>query len=189
MKLGESGSPKGGCRGPGHGSQVYGRSTWFKGVWAIMYSWYFPKDSTSSGLGHRHDWEHVVIFIDNPDVPEPRILGVSASAHDGYKKYAPPPADTIDGTSVRINYEHAWPINHALDVTATPGGFQDLIMWDQMTDFARRGLNEASFGKANVPVNDGNFLGKLSISASPHLNLANTNNAELYKSVYGPQVL
>ncbi|KAG3242306.1 hypothetical protein PI124_g12848 [Phytophthora idaei] len=63
-----SGNPKGGCRGSGHGSQVYGRSTWINDVWAIMYSWYFPKDSPSSRMGHRHDWEHAIVFIDNPDV-------------------------------------------------------------------------------------------------------------------------
>jgi hypothetical protein len=54
--LQETGSPKGGCRGSGHGSQVYGRSTWHNQVWAIMCSWYFPKDAPSSGMGHRHDW-------------------------------------------------------------------------------------------------------------------------------------
>ncbi|KAE9106020.1 hypothetical protein PF010_g12585 [Phytophthora fragariae] len=32
-----------------------------------MYSWYFPKDSPSSRMGHRHDWEHVVVWINNPD--------------------------------------------------------------------------------------------------------------------------
>ncbi|KAE9033148.1 hypothetical protein PR003_g26526 [Phytophthora rubi] len=78
-----SGSPRGRCRGSGYGSQIYGRSTWFNGVWAIMYSWYFPKDAPSSRMGHRHDWEHLVVFIDNPDVPEPKI---------GYNKYAPCPA-------------------------------------------------------------------------------------------------
>ncbi|KAF4314673.1 hypothetical protein G195_011667 [Phytophthora kernoviae 00238/432] len=159
--LQESGSPKGGCRGSGHGSQVYGRSVWYSDVWAIMYSWYFPKDSPSSRLGHRHDWEHVVVWIDNPEVLEPKILAVSPSYHSGHKKYAPPSADVIDGTSVKVKYEHSWPLNHALDVTDKAGDFQDLIMWDQMTDLARVALNETKFGKANVPMNDHNFLRKL----------------------------
>ncbi|KAE8909386.1 hypothetical protein PF010_g23154 [Phytophthora fragariae] len=34
-------------------------------------------------------------------------------------------------------------------------------MWDQLTDVARLALNTTSFGKANVPMNDGNFLTKL----------------------------
>ncbi|KAJ8578533.1 hypothetical protein ON010_g667 [Phytophthora cinnamomi] len=156
-----SGSPKGGCRGSGHGSQVYGRAGWFNDVWAIMFCWYFPKDSPSSRMGHRHDWEHVVVWINNPDVAEPKILGISASAHSGYKKYAPPPADNLDGNSVKVNYEHAWPINHALDTTDKAGTFQDLIMWEQMTEDARSALNSVRFGKANTPMNDGNFRPKL----------------------------
>ncbi|KAF4318865.1 hypothetical protein BBO99_00004172 [Phytophthora kernoviae] len=91
-----TGAPSGSCKGSGYGSQVYGRSTWYSGRWAIMYSWYFPKDSPSTGLGHRHDWEHVVVWIDNPDVENPTILGVSPSAHSGYSKYVPPSSDTVD---------------------------------------------------------------------------------------------
>ncbi|KAG1713431.1 NLP effector protein 6 [Phytophthora capsici] len=156
-----SGNPKGGCRGSGHGSQVYGRSTWMQGVWAIMYSWYFPKDSPSSRMGHRHDWEHAIVFIDNPDVPEPKILACSVSSHSGYKKYNPCPPWVIDGTSLKVRYKHSWPINHDLDTTGDAGTFQDLIMWDQMTEDARRALNSVSFGKAMTPFNDGSFKPKL----------------------------
>ncbi|EGZ16297.1 necrosis inducing-like protein NPP1 type [Phytophthora sojae] len=156
-----SGAPSAGCKGSGWGSQVYGRSTWHRDVWAIMYSWYFPKDSPSTGLGHRHDWEHVIVWINNPDVPDPIILAVTPSAHSGYSKYSPPNADTLDGTSIKVNYESNYPMNHATDVTTEGGDFQDLIMWDQMSDLARRALNEVSFGDANVPMNDGNFVGKL----------------------------
>ncbi|KAE9306220.1 hypothetical protein PF001_g12232 [Phytophthora fragariae] len=96
----------------------------------------------------------------NPDVPEPKILGISASAHSGYKKYSTPP-ENLDGNSVKVNYEDGWPINHALDTTDKAGTFQDLIMWEQMTEDARRALNSVSFGKANTPMNDGNFRSKL----------------------------
>ncbi|ETL48041.1 hypothetical protein L916_02304 [Phytophthora nicotianae] len=153
-----SGSPRGGCRGSVHGSQVYGRSAWINGFWAIMYSWYFPKDSPSSRMGHRHDWEFAVVFIDNPGIPEPKIIGCSVSSHDGRKKYNPCPSWVIDGNSLKVRYKHAWPMNHDLDVTGDAGTFQDLIMWDQMTDDARRALNSVSFGKANTPFNDGKFL-------------------------------
>ncbi|KUF85543.1 hypothetical protein AM588_10000934 [Phytophthora nicotianae] len=156
-----SGSPRGGCRGSGHGSQVYGRSTWIEGVWAIMYSWYFPKDSPSSRMGHRHDWEHAIVFIDNPEVAEPKILACSVSSHSGYKIYNPCPPWVIDGTSLKVRYKHAWPLNHDLDTTGDAGTFQDLIMWDQMSNDARRALNSVHFGKANTPFNDGNFRPKL----------------------------
>lgn len=156
-----SGAPSSSCKGSGWGSQVYGRSTWYNGKWAIMYSWYFPKDSPSTGLGHRHDWEHVVVWIDNPDVANPTILAASPSAHSGYSFYAPPSSDSVDGTSVKVNYESNWPINHALDMTSKSGETQDLIMWDQLSEAARYALNTTDFGKANVPMNDGNFVAKL----------------------------
>ncbi|RAW34408.1 hypothetical protein PC110_g9305 [Phytophthora cactorum] len=155
------GAPSAGCKGSGWGSQVYGRSSWYNGVWAIMYSWYFPKDSPSTGLGHRHDWEHVIVWIDNPEIAEPKILAVTPSAHSGYSAQVPPDANKVEGTSVKVKYLSKWPINHALESTGEGGDYQDLIMWGQMTDAAREGLSRTSFGDANVPMNDGNFESKL----------------------------
>nr|L7NCR8.1 RecName: Full=NLP effector protein 14; AltName: Full=Necrosis-inducing protein 14; AltName: Full=Nep1-like protein 14 [Phytophthora capsici]AEJ88245.1 necrosis inducing protein NPP14 [Phytophthora capsici] len=126
-----------------------------------MYSWYFPKDSPSTGLGHRHDWEHVIVWIDNPEIAEPKILAVTPSAHSGYSAQVPPDADKVEGTSVKVNYESKWPINHALGSTTKGGDYQDLIMWEQLTDAARLALENTDFGKANVPMKDGNFVGKL----------------------------
>ncbi|EGZ21082.1 necrosis inducing-like protein NPP1 type [Phytophthora sojae] len=133
-----NGAPSAGCKGSGWGSQVYGRSTWYKGRWAIMYSWYFPKDSPSTTLGHRHDWEHVVVWIDNPAVANPKILAVTPSAHSGYSKYAPPKAGTVTGNTAKVNYESHWPVNHALDSTDVGGDAQDLIMWEQQHGKLRR---------------------------------------------------
>ncbi|OWY98649.1 Necrosis inducing protein NPP1 [Phytophthora megakarya] len=156
-----TGKSRGKCGGSGSGSQVYGRSTWINGVWAIMYSWYFPKDSPSPKFGHRHDWEHAIVFIDNPDVPNPKILACSVSSHSGYAKYNPCPWYAVGGTSLKVRYMHKWPINHDLDITGDAGKFQDLIMWDQMTEDARRALNSVSFGSANTPMNDWNFERKI----------------------------
>ncbi|KAF1783705.1 Necrosis inducing protein [Phytophthora cactorum] len=61
----------------------------------------FPERFAIASLGHRHDWENVVIWISNPDIPDPVILAVCPSAHGGYSRYAPPNADTIDGTSAK----------------------------------------------------------------------------------------
>ncbi|OWZ06278.1 Necrosis inducing protein NPP1 [Phytophthora megakarya] len=155
------GAPSAACKGSGWGSQVYGRSAWHNGIWAIMYAWYFPKDSPSSGLGHRHDWEHVIVWIDNPEIPEPKILAVTPSAHSGYSAQVPPDADKVEGTSVKVNYESKWPINHALGSTTKGGDYQDLIMWHQLNEAARQGLQNTNFGKANVPMKDGNFEHKL----------------------------
>ncbi|KAI9917533.1 hypothetical protein PsorP6_013290 [Peronosclerospora sorghi] len=119
------------------------------------------EDSPSHLLGHRHDWECVVVYINNPDVPNPEILGCSASSHGGFKKYSPCPSDVVDGYSVQIEYKHSWPMNHALDITGHKGGFQDLIMWEQMTDLARRALNDTNFDAASAAFNDYNFHKKI----------------------------
>lgn len=72
-----SGTPSGGCN-DGRNGQTYVRGTWYQGRYAIMYSWYFPKDQVASGSingGHRHDWESVVIWIDNREsFPLPNLL-------------------------------------------------------------------------------------------------------------------
>ncbi|GMF11019.1 unnamed protein product [Phytophthora lilii] len=156
-----SGKPSGKCKGSGWGSQVYGRSTRYSGTWAIMYAWYFPKDLLSTRLGHHRDCEHDVVYIDNPDIVNSRILAVSASSHSGYSKHVSPTAESMDGINVKIIYESHWPINHELDTTSKTGDFQDLILWHQLTDASRLALNTTDFGKANVPMNDDNFLPKL----------------------------
>ena len=72
--------------------QVYARSASFNNAFAIMYAWYMPKvrnachrgvnqkltfalaqDSPSTGLGHRHDWERIVVWLDNLNEAEPTI--------------------------------------------------------------------------------------------------------------------
>ncbi|KAE8984407.1 hypothetical protein PR001_g23186 [Phytophthora rubi] len=159
--LSNTGAPSGKCKGSGLGSQVYGRSGWHRDAWAIMYAWYFPKDMASFDLGHRHDWEHAVIWIDNPDVAEPRILGVSVSSHSGYQKTTTIPTGSLNGTSVLLNYESTWPLDHELSFTTKGGDYQPLIMWGQLTDAARDSLSSTDFGSALMPMTDYWFSRKL----------------------------
>ncbi|OWZ14549.1 Necrosis inducing protein NPP1 [Phytophthora megakarya] len=151
-----TGNIRGKCGGSGLGSQVYGRGKWHNDVWAIMYAWYFPKASPSAGLGFRHQWQYAVIFIDNPDVPEPKVLGCSMTSYKAKaKKYKPCPSFAFDGTSIKFRYKHQWPEVQDLDVTSDAGKFQDLIMWDQLTEDARQALNSRScFGDEIPPMND-----------------------------------
>ncbi|KAI9982239.1 hypothetical protein PInf_008134 [Phytophthora infestans] len=160
--LNPTGSSSAGCKGSGYGSQIYGRVATYNGVFAIMYSWYFPKDSPLTGLGHRHDWEHVVVWVDDIKLNSPSVIAVSPSAHSGYNIYHPPESNTIDGYSTKVDYSSSWlVINHALDSTTDAGETQNLIMWDQLTDAARTALENTDFGDANVPMKDGNFLTKV----------------------------
>ncbi|KAJ8576552.1 hypothetical protein ON010_g2659 [Phytophthora cinnamomi] len=121
-----------------------------------------PQGLADLGPGHRHDWEHVVMWVDDISLDSPSIVAVSPSAHSGYNIYYPPESDTIDGYSAKVDYSSSWlVINHALDSTSDTGETQDLIMWDQLTDAARTALENTDFGDANVPMKDANFETKL----------------------------
>ncbi|WP_420852206.1 NPP1 family protein [Paenibacillus hamazuiensis] len=155
-------SPTGGSNAncSSHIGQVYSRSTWYNGVWAIMYAWYFPKDEPSSGMGHRHDWESAVVWIDNPAAANPKILSIAASQHGNFSKAAPSSSNTNE-THPKIEYKSIWPLNHALYITSQSGGTQPLIGWDDLTSAARNALNTTDFVDANVPFNDANFMNNI----------------------------
>lgn len=112
-----------------------------------MYSWYFPKDEASTGLGHRHDWEGVVVWLsDSTVISESNIVAVCPSAHgnwhcstDGY---------TLDGTAPLIDYRSIWPFNHALGLTSTVGGTQPLIAWESMSRKFQK-----TYPRTSVPAN------------------------------------
>ncbi|KAG7388820.1 hypothetical protein PHYBOEH_007682 [Phytophthora boehmeriae] len=157
------------CLGSVLGSQVYARATWYNDLWAIMYAWYFPKDVPLgfSGLfrkGRRHAWANIVVWINNPTVERPTIIGVSTpSIVDGYIPHTPPSPGLLDitGYHCKINYVSDGSY-HSVDTTGDKGDFQDLIMWEQLTEEARTALQETDFGEtAEVPFIDANFEANL----------------------------
>uniref|UniRef100_H3GHK8 Necrosis inducing-like protein NPP1 type n=1 Tax=Phytophthora ramorum TaxID=164328 RepID=H3GHK8_PHYRM len=157
-----TGSQSSGCTGSSLGSQIYGRAVEYEGVYAFMYSWYMPKDETLDGVGHRHDWENCVVWLDDITLDEPNIVALSASYHSTYLYYYPPDSDYLDGDSAKIEYSTSWVLlDHSLSATSTSGETQDLIMWDQLTDAARTALEDTDFGDANVPFKEANFETKL----------------------------
>ncbi|KAF2218213.1 necrosis inducing protein-domain-containing protein [Elsinoe ampelina] len=153
-----SGSSSGGCSSSK--GQVYARAGTSSGRFGIMYAWYFPKDSPSDGLGHRHDWESIVVWLSS-STGTPSILGVSASAHGGYDKNTSP---NLSGTSPLIRYYSSWPINHQLGYTSTKGGQQPLVAWESLKKPVWLALNNTDFGSANVPFKDENFAMNLALA-------------------------
>ncbi|PWN52003.1 NPP1-domain-containing protein [Violaceomyces palustris] len=154
-----TGSSNGDCESST--GQVYARSSSYNGAWAIMYSWYWPKDDNGA-LGHRHDWENVVVWIDDPAAASPKILAVSASAHGDYRKYSPVPSDSLVGTdTVKIEYEAPVLNTHALDVSTQTGSKLPLINWEQLPKAAQDGLTNTDWGSANVPFIESNFNNNL----------------------------
>ncbi|MCL0330678.1 NPP1 family protein [Apilactobacillus xinyiensis] len=156
----------------GHASQsvgqVYARSGWYQGKWAIMYSWYFPKDEPDTHIGgHRHDWENIVVWLDNPSNKNPKVLKISYSAHGGYKSYGYSDK-TFRGNNPLVAYGNTTSLG-IMDHSLMPaynqvGGQQPLIDWNDLTPAARNALTNTDFGKANVPFKDGSFENNLNKS-------------------------
>ncbi|KAM5352738.1 hypothetical protein ACJ41O_005460 [Fusarium nematophilum] len=158
------GSQTGDCRDSA--GQTYVRGRWWNDRYAIMYAWYFPKDQNLVAIkGHRHDWEFVVVWINNPDdaKAKPELQGCSTSAHGGFKKFAPVPGyDVKDWTHPRVKYYVDTAVfgTHSLDLTGDDGGMSRLIQWEQMTAQARDSLDNHDWVDANFPMGK-NFEGNL----------------------------
>ncbi|KAJ4147083.1 hypothetical protein LMH87_001631 [Akanthomyces muscarius] len=107
--------------------QVYARGTVKDDKFGIMYSWYFPKDVTSPGVGHRHDWENIVLWFDG-ESQDHKYLCIAISAHGGYKKYtAGDKAMSWDGDRPLTAYENEIVTHHHLGVTGKNSGDQSIL--------------------------------------------------------------
>ncbi|KAF2013990.1 NPP1-domain-containing protein [Aaosphaeria arxii CBS 175.79] len=148
--LATSGDPSGGCSSST--GQVYVRGGTYNGAYGIMYSWYMPKDSPSSGLGHRHDWENAVVWLSSQS-ESATVRGVAISAHGDYQKVS----GHFDGSRPLIGYISAWPVNHQLIDTSDKGGEQPLIAWESLTAAARTAIENTNFGDATPSFRDNNF--------------------------------
>ncbi|KZV85286.1 NPP1-domain-containing protein [Exidia glandulosa HHB12029] len=157
--LATTGSSNGGCSS--NTGQVYARAATANGAFAIMYAWYFPKDEPSDGLGHRHDWEGIVVWLSNATTSA-TLLGVAASAHGDFDTTTSP---NLSGTRPLIRYFSIFPVNHQLGFTSTVGGEQPLIAYESLTDAARNALETTDFGSAIVPFKNATFTDNLAKAA------------------------
>ena len=155
--LAPTGSSNGGCCS--HTGQVYVRGTSSGDYFALLYSWYFPKDEPSTGLGHRHDWEGVIVWLsDSTSTTADNIVAICPSGHGSWDcttKFS------LDGTSPLIKYYSVWPVNHQCGTTSTVGGIQPLIAWESLPVVAQEALDSTDFGDANVPFIDSHFTSNL----------------------------
>ncbi|KUI55447.1 hypothetical protein VP1G_02778 [Cytospora mali] len=140
--------------------QIYVRSAEYNGSYALLYSWYFPKDEPSDGLGHRHDWEGAIVWLSSStSTSVDNILAVCPSAHGGWE--CTTDDYTVSGTKPLIKYESIWPVNHAMSTTSTVGGTQPLIAWESLPSVAQDALQTTDFGSAIVPFKDSTFTENL----------------------------
>ncbi|CAI5720973.1 unnamed protein product [Hyaloperonospora brassicae] len=155
------GSSDGQCKGSGHGSQVYGRSDWYNNKWAIMYFFYFPKDSPSHLIGRSHGFEQAIVWLENP-ATSTSVLAVSLTKGLKYSKKVGPDLKYLNGTSVKLSYERAGPLrSHVLRLTEKAGDSLPLIMWEQLPQVARDAVNAFRSEGDKVPISDSEFVEEL----------------------------
>ncbi|MGW3289332.1 NPP1 family protein [Streptomyces sp. NPDC001002] len=131
---------------------------------AVMYASYFEKDQATLGpaaIGHTHDWEHVIVWINNNEVKY-----VSASQHSSYATSA---ASSIrfDGTHPKIVYHKDGASTHCFRFAnsndepaenATGNWFYPrLVGWNGYPAGFRDKLMSADFGSATLKIDDGDF--------------------------------
>ena len=108
--------------------------------------------------------EGAVVWIDNPDNANPRVLGVAASAHGDFKKSAPLPSSNINSNDGRplLKYWCDVPVfgTHSVGITSKVGGLPPLVAWDSISANARLALESVNWGSANFPLSH-NFNGNL----------------------------
>ncbi|GMF32950.1 unnamed protein product [Phytophthora lilii] len=114
----------------------------------MMYAWYFPKGFWGASASSRHDWANFVVWIDNPAIENPQILGVSFSKSEDTYEFQTKIYETAF-MGYRALYGSA-----ILDFSILDGEYQDLIMWEQMTDEVRAALVDSNFDDFEVPFNE-----------------------------------
>ncbi|KAJ5378215.1 npp1 domain-containing protein [Penicillium cataractarum] len=140
--------------------QIYVRGATSGDYYGLMYAWYMPKDEPSSGLGHRHDWEGVIVWLSSSTgTTAGNIVAVCPSAHGGWD--CSTDGYTLDGTAPLIDYYSIWPVDHQCGLTSTVGGTQPLIAWESLPTVAQDALDTTDFGDAIVPFIDAHFTTNL----------------------------
>ncbi|MGP3979619.1 NPP1 family protein [Streptomyces sp. KR80] len=146
-------------------SNTYSRAKCNNGWCAIMYASYFEKDQATLGpgaIGHRHDWEHVVAWVNNNEVQY-----VSSSQHSGWKWY-PRSQVRFDGSHPKVVYHKDGASTHFFRLANNndeppenhTGGwfFPRLVGWDDgYPSGLRDKLMNANFGAATIKISEGRF--------------------------------
>nr|WP_308128374.1 NPP1 family protein [Frankia sp. CiP3] len=166
--LNPSGSLSGSCHDRSDLDNTNGYSRYYcsNGWCAIIYDLYFEKDQlTFAGIGHTHDWEHVVIWTQNKQAKY-----VATSAHGKFNIY---PASQIRwiSTHPKIVYHKDGAGTHSFR-PATSGDeppenayhtwrFPDLVGWNGYPAGVRDKLSAANWGKAVFGLKNSQFLKNL----------------------------
>lgn len=167
--LNTTGAINGSCRDQSDldRSQTYARSKCNNGWCAIVYASYFEKDQAvhGSGLGgHRHDWEHVISWVNQASN---QVEFVTTTQHSSQRTYTrsqvrfdgshPKVVYHKDGASTHFfrlaNSNDEPPENHYHNWRQPP-----IVDWNGWPSIPLRDrLMNANFGSASIKIKDGSF--------------------------------
>lgn len=157
LGLKDSGSVSGSCSSQNY-QQVYVRQKPIgSDTVAMMYAYYFPKDNglIFASIGHRHDWEHVVVFVKNYGTTSEEIIGAAYSAHGGVSVTSSP---NKSGKHIYVKYGYNGSVTHSLvEGSSGNNNQQELIDWDALSTAAKNTLSTEDYGDSVVPINDSKF--------------------------------
>jgi hypothetical protein len=140
----------------------YSRSKCNNGWCAYVYDFYFEKDQISDGgasLGHKHDWEHIVVWVDQSDS---QVKYVSTSQHGKYAVHSASEV-SFEGTHPKIVYHkdgvgsHDFRLGNADEQPENHKGawqYPDLVSWDKFPPGLWDKLTSADFGEATMAIRD-----------------------------------
>ncbi|CAI5708939.1 unnamed protein product [Hyaloperonospora brassicae] len=144
------------CKGPKYGSQTFGRGTWHRDRWAMMFAWHFP---TYNRKYENYDWEHVVVWLRNPAGENQTLEAVSIwdDVQRVYTKAVPPAREFMAGSSVKVELGKDG-LRRKLRLSRLDSQFQpQLIMWDQLPEKARHALDTVVWNQMPMPLSDSRF--------------------------------
>ncbi|MFH9011851.1 NPP1 family protein [Streptomyces sp. NPDC017943] len=142
----------------------YARAKCNNGWCAVLYALYFEKDQALPGVslgGHRHDFEHVAVFVQDD-----QVRYVSTSAHGDFDVHAAAQV-RFDGTHPKIVYHKDGIGTHCFRL-AGPGDeppenhrgtwqYPPLVGWNGYPAGLRDKLSSHDFGSAHFGLKDGSF--------------------------------
>ena len=148
-------------------SQTYARSKCDNGWCAIVYASYFEKDQAvdGSGLGgHRHDWEHVISWVDQA---ADEVEYVTTTQHSSQVTY-PRSSVRFDGSHPKVVYHKDGASTHFFRLANSNDEppenyyhnwrYPPLVDWNGWPSTALRDeLMNADFGSATIKIKDGSF--------------------------------
>lgn len=163
-----------GCRDPSdlENTNAYVR-TWCQdngdGTWcAHKYAYYFEVDKGADGAGHRHDFEHAVVWVRND-----QVRYVAVSGHGGYEIKDAKDVE-FEGNHPKIVYNKDGPFTHRFRHASAADDPPEndrhtwqrpaLVGWERMDPRVREILATHDYGSATLALKDSQYAGDLTKS-------------------------